>query len=180
MVACTEQFGLCDGALRRWHASISLAIVPTRQCPNNKRVREFSDVMVRSMGMIPGPPTHCTPVRSRSVCCWIPFFGVFFNSEFSTVVVPVPLCLPVALPYRSALSRSSKTMADRMLLLLLSCCVGSQDSTNVLLVRRVDYKAHPRHTGKLEVRIENEEDIHSALVEWADDVPGNGLQDTMS
>ena len=55
---------------------------------------------------------------------------------------------------------------------LTACLLRLQDNTTVLFVRRVHYKAHPRHTGKLEVRIANEDAILEALQAWAAAEPG--------
>lgn len=118
----------------RWHASISLAITPTKNCPDNARVREFSDVILSSFGVKPGPPTHCTDV---SVYVTIRCACADLTLSHITHVVP-----------------------------------SVQDDTTVLFVRRVHYKAHPRHSGKLEVRIANEDEILTALEAWAAQKPG--------
>lgn len=44
-----------------------------------------------------------------------------------------------------------------------ACAVGSGDQIPVLFVRRVHYKAHPRHNGQIVRRLDNEDDIYSAL-----------------
>ncbi len=49
----------------------------------------------------------------------------------------------------------------------------------MLFVRRVDYKAHVRHTGKIEARISNEDAIYSALLSWADRAPGRRILNGM-
>ncbi|CAN1290658.1 XYLT [Linum perenne] len=38
---------------------------------------------------------------------------------------------------------------------------------NVLFVRREDYLAHPRHDGKVQSRLSNEEEVFDAVVNWA-------------
>ncbi|KAL6858915.1 hypothetical protein ACP4OV_017917 [Aristida adscensionis] len=38
---------------------------------------------------------------------------------------------------------------------------------NVLFVRREDYLAHPRHSGKVESRLSNEQDVYDAIDKWA-------------
>lgn len=38
---------------------------------------------------------------------------------------------------------------------------------NVLFVRREDYLAHPRHDGKVQSRLSNEQDVFDALTRWA-------------
>ncbi|KAF5727923.1 beta-(1 2)-xylosyltransferase [Tripterygium wilfordii] len=38
---------------------------------------------------------------------------------------------------------------------------------NVLFVRREDYLAHPRHGGKVESRLSNEEEVYDSLQKWA-------------
>ncbi|KAL6646118.1 hypothetical protein ACP70R_017726 [Stipagrostis hirtigluma subsp. patula] len=38
---------------------------------------------------------------------------------------------------------------------------------NVLFVRREDYLAHPRHSGKVESRLSNEQDVYDAIDRWA-------------
>ncbi|KAL5548524.1 hypothetical protein UlMin_003755 [Ulmus minor] len=40
---------------------------------------------------------------------------------------------------------------------------------NVLFVRREDYLAHPRHKGKVESRLSNEEEVFNAMKSWASD-----------
>ncbi|KAK1293550.1 Beta-(1,2)-xylosyltransferase [Acorus calamus] len=40
---------------------------------------------------------------------------------------------------------------------------------NVLFIRREDYLAHPRHNGKVESRLSNEEEVYDALKIWASD-----------
>ncbi|KAI4388224.1 hypothetical protein MLD38_000572 [Melastoma candidum] len=57
---------------------------------------------------------------------------------------------------------------------------------NVLFVRREDYLAHPRHSGKPESRLSNEPEVFEALRTWASSHPGckvnlvNGLFAHMS
>jgi hypothetical protein len=60
-----------------------------------------------------------------------------------------------------------------------STCRGGGDAagaapgvTNVLFVRRVHYKAHPRHNGKIVRRLDNEDAIYAALEAAA---PAQGL-----
>ncbi|KAK1306330.1 Beta-(1,2)-xylosyltransferase [Acorus calamus] len=38
---------------------------------------------------------------------------------------------------------------------------------NVLFIRREDYLAHPRHNGKVESRLSNEQEVYDALKNWA-------------
>jgi glycoprotein 2-beta-D-xylosyltransferase len=38
---------------------------------------------------------------------------------------------------------------------------------NVLFVRREDYLAHPRHSGRVESRLTNELEVYDAIVKWA-------------
>ncbi|KAG0524610.1 hypothetical protein BDA96_07G226300 [Sorghum bicolor] len=38
---------------------------------------------------------------------------------------------------------------------------------NVLFVRREDYLAHPRHSGKVESRLSNEQEVYDAIDKWA-------------
>ncbi|CAD6264627.1 unnamed protein product [Miscanthus lutarioriparius] len=38
---------------------------------------------------------------------------------------------------------------------------------NILFVRREDYLAHPRHTGKVESRLSNEQEVYDAIDKWA-------------
>ncbi|RWW24893.1 hypothetical protein GW17_00010791 [Ensete ventricosum] len=38
---------------------------------------------------------------------------------------------------------------------------------NVLFVRREDYLAHPRHSGKIESRLSNEQEVFDAIKVWA-------------
>lgn len=40
---------------------------------------------------------------------------------------------------------------------------------NVLFVRREDYLAHPRHNGKVQSRLTNEQEVFDAIKNWADD-----------
>ncbi|XP_010913170.1 beta-1,2-xylosyltransferase RCN11 [Elaeis guineensis] len=40
---------------------------------------------------------------------------------------------------------------------------------NVLFVRREDYLAHPRHSGRVESRLSNEQEVFDAIKNWADD-----------
>ncbi|RZB51245.1 beta-1,2-xylosyltransferase-like [Glycine soja] len=57
---------------------------------------------------------------------------------------------------------------------------------NVLFVRREDYLAHPRHSGKLESRLSNEQEVFDSLKSWASNYKGckinlvNGLFAHMS
>lgn len=52
---------------------------------------------------------------------------------------------------------------------LTSHATSTKDSSDVkvLFVRREDYFAHPRHTGKPESRLSNEEEVLRALESWA-------------
>ncbi|KAF7815908.1 beta-(1,2)-xylosyltransferase [Senna tora] len=43
---------------------------------------------------------------------------------------------------------------------------------NVLFVRREDYLAHPRHGGKVESRLDNEEEVFNSLKSWASSYEG--------
>lgn len=43
----------------------------------------------------------------------------------------------------------------------------SSTDHNVLFVRREDYLAHPRHGGKVQSRLSNEEEVFDALTSWA-------------
>ena len=38
---------------------------------------------------------------------------------------------------------------------------------NVLFVRREDYLAHPRHGGKVESRLSNEQEVFDSINNWA-------------
>ncbi|XP_008813285.1 beta-1,2-xylosyltransferase RCN11 isoform X2 [Phoenix dactylifera] len=40
---------------------------------------------------------------------------------------------------------------------------------NILFVRREDYLAHPRHSGKVQSRLTNEQEVFDAIKNWADD-----------
>lgn len=40
---------------------------------------------------------------------------------------------------------------------------------DVLFVRREDYLAHPRHSGKVQSRLSNEQEVFDAIKNWADD-----------
>lgn len=57
---------------------------------------------------------------------------------------------------------------------------------NVLFLRREDYLAHPRHGGKVESRLSNEQEIYDSLKSWASNYKGckinlvNGLFAHMS
>ena len=57
---------------------------------------------------------------------------------------------------------------------------------NVLFVRREDYLAHPRHSGKLESRLSNEQEVFDSLKSWTTNYKGckinlvNGLFAHMS
>ncbi|KAK7305199.1 hypothetical protein VNO77_43100 [Canavalia gladiata] len=57
---------------------------------------------------------------------------------------------------------------------------------NVLFVRREDYLAHPRHGGKIESRLSNEQEVFNSLKSWASNYKGckvnlvNGLFAHMS
>ncbi|KAK1606270.1 hypothetical protein QYE76_029943 [Lolium multiflorum] len=43
----------------------------------------------------------------------------------------------------------------------------TSDGLNVLFVRREDYLAHPRHSGKVESRLSNEQEVFDAVDSWA-------------
>ncbi|XP_060973250.1 beta-1,2-xylosyltransferase [Cannabis sativa] len=43
---------------------------------------------------------------------------------------------------------------------------GSASGYNILFVRREDYLAHPRHGGKVESRLSNEEEVFASLRSW--------------
>ncbi|EFJ32223.1 glycoprotein beta-1,2-xylosyltransferase [Selaginella moellendorffii] len=57
--------------------------------------------------------------------------------------------------FSAALSGSNSTEENR------------SDVIQVLLIRREDYLAHPRHSGKPESRLANEEELYKAMVDWA-------------
>ncbi|CAN1221069.1 XYLT [Linum grandiflorum] len=40
---------------------------------------------------------------------------------------------------------------------------------NILFIRREDYLAHPRHDGKVQSRLSNEEEVFDAVLKWASD-----------
>lgn len=52
---------------------------------------------------------------------------------------------------------------------------GDGAATNVVFVRRVHYKAHPRHDGKIVRRLDNEDEIYTAL-EAAAAAPDSGIR----
>ncbi|KAM7492755.1 hypothetical protein LguiA_035676 [Lonicera macranthoides] len=43
---------------------------------------------------------------------------------------------------------------------------------NILFIRREDYLAHPRHGGKVESRLSNEQEVFDSLKSWVSDHPG--------
>jgi hypothetical protein len=151
------------------------------QCPNEKHIGEFRSVVLSQFGIAPQP----SAVRGRAcylACTRLPlsWLRIHFHSWMCglrpTVRIPTTVCQLLLVNAWAVSTCSSTAACDGLVALPFSgawwavqTCKDdlAKGGMTIMFIRRGNYQRRPGHSGGLDLRLGNEEEISQALHAWA-------------